>query len=88
MCLPLGFLFDQKSRTLDLTWSERCLANLLTGCLEEGVVPQEVGVLSVIMLVKCVSIKARGAADWEVIPLAFLIARLVDTYITLFLVVI
>ena len=71
-----------------MTWSERYLANLLTGHLEDGVVAQEVGVLSVIMLVECVSIKARGVADSEVIPLAFLIARLVGAYGTLFLVII
>ena len=84
----MGFLSDQESRTLDLTWSERCLANLLTGCLDDGVVPQEVGVFSVLMLVECVSINSRGVTDWEVIPLAFLIARLVGAYITLFLMVI
>ena len=37
-------------------------------------------------VVECVSIKTRGVADWEVIPLDFLIARLEGAYVTLFLV--
>ena len=60
----MGLLLDQESRTLNLTWSKRCMADLLIGgILEEERLADVVGALRVLALVAWRWIKEGSVAD-------------------------
>ena len=64
MYLPLDLLLDQESKTLNLTWSKRCMVNFsIGGILEEERLVDVAGVLRVLTLVAWRWIKEGSVAD-------------------------